>query len=197
MNRFDQSLGRICGLLFWFGVLGLVRLPAQIPGPSTANPISAVPAVLSWGQAVTSATTGANVNLFTTPNIPANILQQPGGQNTSLWVRVHGVVANNANAKTIRLQFAGLTLDSLIVTASTANTWWFECTVQFRTAGPGAGNQSSFCHAAQGNGTATTIDISQTVSLDPTIAQAFTVQIANQTAGSDVTQNGLTLFVVQ
>lgn len=189
---------------------GLALLKLLVFAPSAlaqgiVNPSIALPALFSSGTAFAS--TGTGVQTLYTNNVPANVLQSLSSVGTlhqAIFIYVYGHVVNNADAKSVTITFGGVTLDSIPITASTANAFEFECVIHFRTAGPGAGAQPYSCLGTQGPGTPTTAinqiggsGVAATVSVDPTTALAVaTKQVIGATTG-DVIQDGIFVSVVQ
>lgn len=189
------NLGSGIGLLWWMVVLA----PIRAQGVSFA----ATPTIVSSGVAVNSPAGTSNITI-TSVNLPSSL--QAGavtgfGTHAAGWrIVVYGHVANNANPKSVVVRVAGVTLDSVPVTVSVANTWVIQCVVTFRTAGPGAGAQAYFCTGDQGPGTETSTvnnPPASTVSFDPTIVQALAVIAAIQTSAADIVLDGYFAELIQ
>lgn len=176
-------------------LLALIALPLRAQQPLV--PTVAVPALISSGTATTSASTGAAVTLFSA-SVPPNVLSAPPSLAfaTSLRIFASGHVANNVNVKVVRIVFGGVVMDTMTVTASSANFWAFDCKLTFRTAGPGTGAQAYLCEGFQGNTTPSQPLGGSTISIDPTVTNALAITV-NQTAGSDITLDNLIAEVVQ
>lgn len=185
-------------------IFGALCLLATAPVLAQGVSFAAVPTVVSSGVSTPSPAGTANVTIVSN-TLPANQVALGAatgvGPHASSWnITIAGHVANNANAKSVVLRVAGADLDSLPVTASTANEFFFYCQVWFRTAGPGTGAQPYFCLAVQGPSTPTTIlnsPIASTVTFDPTVTQPFLIVAGIQTSAADIVVDSYSVQVVQ
>lgn len=165
-------------------------------------PFSAVPTVVSSGVSTASPAGNVTITSLTLPaqQLAAGVNNGVGGHASSWNFTVWGHAANNANAKSVVLRVAGSDIDSLPLTASSANEFVFYCQVIFRTAGPGTGAQPYFCVGIQGPSTPTTIlnsPIASTITFDPTVVQPILVVAGIQTSAADIVVDGYTIELVQ
>lgn len=169
----------------------------SIRGDSTSNGIilnlngTDQPAITApLGQLLFANAAAANPT-GTTPTFDTTIVaaNRLNVANATLVVRASGHVANNGNAKSVKIQVAGTTVDSFGITATTANTWSVDCTIQTRTTA-GSGTQVVWCTHWQGSGTPTQgVGLLATLTFDPTVANVIAIR-GVQTTQNDVIQDG-------
>jgi hypothetical protein len=193
-----KELLRWCGICL--ALLCAVGAEAQVP----QGPI-AIPAICSRGDSITNTATTSVDTLFGGGSVgtgsclvQAGVLTKSASStySTSLHIKTSGHVKNNADAKTVRIQFASVVLDTLIITASAANQWEFDCQITVRTPTSGASNQPVYCKGHQGDGTATTVTGGAVASFDPTIAQPVQVTIS-QAGASDIILDQIMVWLDQ
>lgn len=199
MNPFRNLLATLWALLgFLCGPLA----------PVLTGQIISSPVLASSGTSTASGAGTTNITMVTV-TLPTNVLavlNAPAGLGTGplatgFRIRAWGHVANNANAKSVVIRIGGVQGDSMPITASVGNVWWFDCQVNFRTAGPGAGAQPYFCFGTQGPGTATSVinnpASAATVPIDPTTGIAVALVAAIQTSAADITVDGYVIELTQ
>lgn len=194
------NIAHVLGALIWFASLGVIRAPAQ--GVS----FSTTPTVVSSGVSVSSGAGTSNITI-TSVNLPASQLQLGAvtgvGSHASSWrIAIMGHAANNANAKSVVVRVAGVSLDSLPLTASAGVEWLITCQIYFRSAGPGVGAQPYWCTAVQGPAAPNTILLNNpgslaAVNFDPTVSQPLAVIAAVQTAAADIVLDAYSVELVQ
>jgi len=117
----------------------------------------------------------------------------PGDIIQFVTVRSGGHCANNANAKNVAVTFGGTTVLSLDLTASAANSWWFELVFGVQTVS--AVTVAGF--AAQGPGTPTfVLPAVATVTGVSMLAPITIATVVTQTAAADVTQDNFLVDAV-
>lgn len=127
---------------------------------------------------------GAGQDNLMSYSLPANGFSSVG---QSLRVTAWGTTANNANAKTVKLFFAGTEIATLSLTVSQANAWRLDGDIMWRSGGLATCNIT----VSQG-GVATqfTVIATTVTAIDATIANA--VQVTGEgVANDDVLQRGM------
>lgn len=127
---------------------------------------------------------GAGQDNLMSYSLPANGFSSVG---QSLRVTAWGTTANNANAKTVKLFFAGTEIATLSLTVSQANAWRLDGDIMWRAGGLATCNIT----VSQG-GVATqfTVIATTVTAIDATIANA--VQVTGEgVANDDVLQRGM------
>lgn len=149
-------------------------------GPSTTTP---APGMRLIDGTATVSGAGSPVTLKQLA-IAANMLRHNGD---FLTMRAWGTSANNVNAKTVSVRFAGTNFISLPLTASAADQWYCEAFIAFTQSGANPQSVGGWCQ--QGSAVTTALPSVATLTFDPSVAQTWSIQAAQVSAG-DVTQNG-------
>jgi len=155
-------------------------------GPSTNAQAPGV--ICASAQLVTSdAGSPDTLGLCTVPGGSVN-----GSGSIYLHIRAWGHTANNANAKTASLVFAGVTLITITETVSAADAWLCDVILGWRAAG--ASVQSLGGECSQGSGTVAT-PVTTAPTLDFSLSQAALVSVT-QVAAADMFEDGFLVEVL-
>ncbi len=171
---------------------GIVRLgtSTRIDGVQAGNATGAASVAFGYGRLHASYSDVGNVGGGTddlhTYAMPAKVLNETG---RSLYIKAWGRTANNANAKTVTLNFGGQVIMTQALTISIAGTWVIEA----RIGKTGASTQRIFAELKQ---LATSLEKHTSTAGTQTDTAAITIKCTGAaTADNDIVQEGMIVEV--